>query len=228
MCRIIAIEAAPESGSWLFTSASSAAFDAFQSASVATPIVESRYSTIVPSKSDNVYCVKLIMSRRLLKHGILKYGYSQAKKEFSSARRLKSLGVPSISVFGWGVTIKPLQRFESALVMEYFDNAVNGRQYLESVKNKPHEVDRFLAFIGNDVARIYRSGWHHSDCHLGNIVVQPSGSYRWVDSGLRKARSASQQTRLLERSLVLFESSMKNVIPDAQKKSFRNYVLANL
>lgn len=104
--------------------------------------------------------------------------------------------------------------------MDYLPDCLNARRYLES----KHDLGlkwHFLEGIARDVTNIYARGYHHNDCHLGNVLVDTDGNRMWVDNELRRINSEAEHSSHFEQTLDLLDRSMKQALPDGMKKEFR-------
>ncbi|WP_293619877.1 lipopolysaccharide kinase InaA family protein [Salinisphaera sp.] len=182
---------------------------------------ESPYAVIATtapySRAD---AVKLIRPRSWPRDAVRKYFRCQARREYEAAQQLAAWGIPSIPVHGWGVALAPRARYESMLLMTYQPGCQNARRYLEA---QPDSVTqwRLLEAIAADVAAIYARGYHHNDCHLGNVLVDGTGNRTWIDNELRLIRNVKQLAHRFEQTLILLDRSLKQAVPAAMKQAFQ-------
>lgn len=182
---------------------------------------ESPYAVIATAAAHSpTDAVKLIRPRSLPRDAVRKYFRCQARREYEAARQLQHWGIPSIHVYGWGLALAPRARYESMLLMAYRPDCRNARRYLEA--NPDSDVQwRLLDAIAGDVAAIYARGHHHSDCHLGNVLVDVAGNRSWVDNELRLIRGSAPLARRFEQTLALLDRSLKQAVSTYMKQAFQ-------
>jgi hypothetical protein len=182
----------------------------------------SKYAQVLNDGAGHRRAVKLIRPRSLPRDLFRKYVQCQAKREYDAARYLNKWGVPAIGAHGWALALKPSSPFESLLIMEYRANCVHARSYLET-HAEPQTQWALLTHIADDIAAIYARGWHHNDCHLGNVLVDEQGRHTWVDNELRPVRNQKRLARRFDETLLLLEQSFKTSVDDEMKRAFRDY-----
>ena len=181
---------------------------------------KSRYALIsTNAKNSPADAVKLIRPRSLPRDTLRKYMACQAQREYRAARQLADWDIPSVTVHGWGFAFAPRAPYESMLLMEYRPGCTNARAYLE---DNPDDDTRWrlLDAIASDVAQIYRRGYHHNDCHLGNVLVDRKGNRTWVDNELRRVYNRKSLWRRFEQTLDLLDRSCKQSISAEMKNAF--------
>ena len=197
----------------------------------APPVRRSGYAHVHlssdPAARTRSIGIKLMRPRSLPRDALRKYVRCQARREFEAARRLARWQIPVIEVYGWAVALAPNAAYESMLLMEYRADCTNARRYLETTADKRLQW-ALLSLIADDVIAIYRRGFHHNDCHLGNVLVDRQGQRTWIDNELRSTRSRSQQSRRLTQTLDLIDRSMKNAVDANLKCAFRQRCLAGV
>ena len=195
----------------------------------ADTVNESSYAVIIAAAHpSSAAAVKLIRPRSQPRDTIRKYYRCQAFREYDAAHRLAQWSIPSIPVHGWGVALAPNAPYESMLLMDYKPGHSNARRYLED-ETDSHAQWQLLNAIAEDVATIYMHGYHHNDCHLGNIIVDQTGNRTWVDNELRRIRGRDSLLRRFDQTLGLLDRSVKQAVSPRMKHAFltRCRVLVN-
>ncbi|MBS8269946.1 hypothetical protein DYI26_14615 [Halomonas litopenaei] len=109
---------------------------------------------------------------------------SDARKEYLSMRILKRAGLRTPRFHGWGLSLNPLNRNASLLLMERVQDATAGEALFLEREDESARI-ALLETIGKDVLRLARAGYLHRDLHLNNLLVTPAGTLIWIDAHLR-------------------------------------------
>ncbi|MES1926327.1 hypothetical protein [Salinisphaera sp. T31B1] len=128
--------------------------------------------------------IKLAVPRSRPRDSVRKYFLGQGRREYDSACKLRAAGLRAPQVYGWGISLSPVARFESLLVMEWI------RPFNSALTFIRHEADRdrrlaFLYCFADEIARLHGHGLIHKDGHFGNFGLYDDRSLIWIDNDIR-------------------------------------------
>ncbi|RQW70861.1 hypothetical protein EBB56_11915 [Halomonas sp. YLB-10] len=127
-------------------------------------------------------------------------GQSDARKEYLSMRILKQAGLRTPRFHGWGLSLNPLNRNASLLLMERVSGATTAGDVFDQL-SRPQQKS-FLDKFSKEVAQLARAGFVHRDLHFNNLLIDKQGDFTWVDAHVRPLpRQTAKRWRLLEDSL---------------------------
>lgn len=128
-------------------------------------------------------------------------GQCDAHKEFNSLQVLRRAGLTTPRCHGWGLSLNPVNRNASLLLMEYVREARPGGEVFDAL-DEPGRCD-FLERLCQEVARLAHAGYVHRDLHYNNLLVDDDGRLIWIDAHVRKLPTKrADQWPALQRSLM--------------------------
>nr|WP_221195913.1 RIO1 family regulatory kinase/ATPase [Halomonas organivorans] len=109
---------------------------------------------------------------------------SDARKEFLSLRILNRAGLTTPHCYGWGLSLNPVNRNASLLLMEHKQRARPGGEVFDALDaaGQRHFLERFCA----EVATLANAGYIHRDLHYNNLLVTDDDQLVWVDTHIRR------------------------------------------
>ncbi|USZ51581.1 lipopolysaccharide kinase InaA family protein [Halomonas sp. DN3] len=125
---------------------------------------------------------------------------SDARKEYQSMRILKRAGLKTPRFHGWGLSLNPLNRNASLLLMERVRGATTAGDVFDRLPRPQQEG--FLDKFSKEVAQLAQAGFVHRDLHFNNLLIDEEGEFTWVDAHVRPLpRKLAKRWSSLERSL---------------------------
>lgn len=143
-----------------------------------------------------------------------KYVFCQARREVEGTRILNALGLKTPSMLGHGFTLAPWSRPESILFMAELAENRTLRAILRNCTDR-HRRQSLLRGVAEQLAVIYRFGFHHKDCHFENILCTSAGEELiWIDNDIRhSSRKNTVRVRFLKSMQQVFDTSHRYVAP---------------
>ena len=185
----------------------------------ASTIAKGNKSFLLHNTDQPDLAAKLIKYRSLPRDVFRKYVGGQARREYFATCKLREWGIPCPGVWGYAFSISPCNKYESLLILDYQKHHRNARRYLETTDDH-HARQRLLDAIAHDIGAIYQRGFHHNDCHLGNVLVDARGHHVWIDNELRRVKNTRQLASRFEESLLLLDRSFKKSVDPRTKSAF--------
>lgn len=154
---------------------------------------------------------KLMVPRSRPRDDLRKYMNSQAAREYRSAARLRSLGLATPDMLGYGYSIAPGARYESMLLMRRMEDHSTGLQILRAT-DREDARRKLLARVAAELAKIYGRGFSHRDCHFANVVVDEGDRLLWIDSDIRCPRRPAGLRRGMAKALWMLETTARHCL----------------
>lgn len=171
--------------------------------------------------------VKLAMPRSTPRDSLRKYVACQAKREYHGNRALNAIGLQTPATHGWGVTLSPFARFESALFMQALPDFVSGLTLIrtETDTGRRHQ---FLRTLAEQLACLHGHGYIHKDAHFANLCILADDTLVWIDNDIRKPRTIGARRKGLAKTLMLLANTARNDITAPEWLFFRHTLRADL
>nr|WP_300310975.1 lipopolysaccharide kinase InaA family protein [Halomonas sp.] len=112
------------------------------------------------------------------------FAQSDARKEYLSMRILHRTGLRTPRFHGWGLSLNPVNRNASLLLMERIEHAQMGGDRFREMDEPCRE--QLLDRVADEVLMLAKAGYLHRDLHLNNLLVTPDNELIWVDAHLRR------------------------------------------
>ncbi|MES1951274.1 hypothetical protein S4A8_10471 [Salinisphaera sp. S4-8] len=202
----------------------------------AQTIYEGSYTRIRRHPGQPALISKLSWVKSAPRDNVRKYWAAQAKREMAANRIMQRLGIRTATLIGYGIRLMPWSRLESLLFMDELPAHDTLRVVLRRLTDE-HGRALLIDRIAQDIARLYRNGWHHKDCHLENVVLprtdaaRPNASYPdliWVDNDLRYSARAEVLRRRFDGSLRQLAYTSRDFISPAEWQVFAQRLSSHL
>lgn len=153
---------------------------------------------VVPDKFDRSHHTLKWLGRDYLEKRWL--FQLDARKEYRCGRILQRMGLTTPRYYGWGISLNPLNRNASLLLMEHIREARAGGEVFERLDEQQRFV--FLDTLCQEIAHIARHGYALRDLHFNNLLMADNGKLIWIDTHLRKLPAqTNQRWPVIKRSL---------------------------
>lgn len=199
----------------------------------AEPVYEGTYTRIWRHPGPGSLVSKLSWVKTVPRDNLRKYWACQARREFIANRTLHRLGLATAQLLGYGVPVAPWARLESVLFMRELPAHDTLRVVLRNTTD-PAGRDALFERVAADVAAIYRSGYHHKDCHLEN-VLRPRADHDtaemgliWIDNDLRYSTRPAHARRRLAGSLQQLVDTSTDFVSKAEWRYFAQSISEHL
>ncbi|WP_426415765.1 toluene tolerance protein [Aestuariirhabdus sp. LZHN29] len=157
---------------------------------LSTTLEEDGYGIKVLRLNDGSF-LKLFRLKRIFSSALL---YPYAKRFADNAKKLESLGIPTVRVIDLFDTIEPRRN----CVHYHPLPGITLRELYRSERSPmPHER---VALLGKLLANLHDKGVYFRSIHLGNIVLTPDGELGLIDISDMKIQQSPLSTRLRRRN----------------------------
>ena len=152
----------------------------------ATILHRGPHSRIFEHPDSPELVTKLALSRSVPRDPLRRFFNCQARREFHSALRMKSIGLRVAEPVAWGYCLAPCSAFDSVFIARRLAARTSALQLLRTMQDKPRRQALWLE-TARQMARIYGNNLCHRDCHMENILVDPDNRLYWIDNDIRPA-----------------------------------------
>lgn len=167
-------------------------------------------------------CVaKLARPRSVPRDTLRKYLACQAYREYNGHHLLDGIGLQTLAVRGWGLTLAPWAEFESVLLMEPLPPCISALQLIRQETDTAIRLS-FLESLADELARMHVNGCIHKDCHFDNICVLEDQSLLWIDNDIRRPSRWSACRHGLQKSITLLRTTARTAINGQEWRHFQN------
>ncbi|WP_348766660.1 lipopolysaccharide kinase InaA family protein [uncultured Salinisphaera sp.] len=192
----------------------------------AQTLYEGTYTRISRHPGHPALISKLAWVKSAPRDHMRKFWAAQAKREIAANRIMQRLGMQTATLTGYGIPLAPWSRAESLLFMDELPAHDTLRVVLTHMVDENSRAG-LLDRIACDIARLYRDGWHHKDCHLENVLLPrtaagdgASPALIWVDNDLRHSACGPVVRRRFDASLRQLAYTSRNFISSAEWQVF--------
>lgn len=204
----------------------------------AEPVYEGTYTQIWRHPDVVSLISKLSWVKTAPRDNLRKYWASQARREIIANRIMRRLGLTTAHMLGYGVPVAPWARLESMLFMRELPAHDTLRVVLRNTCDRDRR-DALFEHVAADVAAIYRSGYHHKDCHLENVLRPRGGAASagaadgddnliWIDNDLRYSMRATLARKRLAASLQQLVDTSPDFVSRAEWRYFAQSLALHL
>ena len=153
-------------------------------------------------------------------------GFSQASREYNSAKLMQLLGIRSIEVYSHSILLNLRSDYESVLYMKYLEDGQTAREYLAENKSQDNSL-LLLNTIAKDLAQLFHQGYVVKDLHFGNILVSEQLNITWIDNDVRTMRSNKKRINNFKWAINRLQRRCRDFLSESEWQQFSS-VLAGL
>ena len=136
---------------------------------------------------------KFCKIQKLPRDVIRKYVYSQAKREYSGAVYLNSIGIKTPKPVNYAVSLNPFSKTESLYIMEYLKDTVQSDTVLNN---------SVLNLIINDLQKMVDNNIYFKDLRFHNILYSPkTDEIFWIDTDIKIIKNRKKYIDMLKKAL---------------------------
>ncbi len=160
-----------------------------------TPVtIRQKYAEI---RFDNLYALKTIYPQKAA-DAVRRLWNSQGYREAKGSRLLRSMGIATPKIYGWGFAIYSPSGFDSFILMQKITDSRPLRDYLNAADLSISFRHSLLSRVREDLQKMIMAGIYHKDAHFKNILLDQNTPI-WIDNDIGKLNSYKKLQRFLHR-----------------------------